>query len=278
MKTIKMYLGMILITAFTIMSCQTDSINEQSEDQSVLKANERTDAENTSTDNTTIVRHIYTYNQETFNVNYTIDNESGDVLNTEGDLERAEQLFSTDDQASSVLITELEEYNPDTPVETPQEVTIRLEVFDSENEMQAYVESDGVRVPTPDGEYTANAEGPCNDYDIAGQGRFYFYKNWFFGNEMLPLRRVNRNYYRDYAFGSYNDQMSSLIVLKPYNRRSYTILYQHTCLNGRSLGFYQRTGFTGYGIVTLRWYTLYRWWFWRTSWNDQVSSSQGYVY
>lgn len=278
MKTIKMYVGMLFIAALTMTSCQTDGVNEQTEDQAVFEANERTSAENTSFENTTVVKHIYTYNRETFNVNYTINNETGDVISTEGDVDRAEQLFSTDERASSVLITELEEYNPDTVVETPETVTIKLEVFDTEDEMQAYVESDGVRIPTPNGEYAANAEGPCNDYDIGGQGRFYFYKHWFFGSEMLPLRRLNRYYYRDYAFGSYNDQMSSLIVLKPSYRRSYTVLYQHTCLNGRRLAFYQRTGYTGYGIVSLRWYTLYRWWFWRTSWNDQVSSSQGYVY
>lgn len=273
MKRFKMYLGVLFITALTMTSCQTDSVTESPEEQAKIETSQRA----TEASNTTEVKHIYNYNRETFTVSYIVDNETGDVLDTAGDTGRAEELFSTDERASSVLITELEEYSPDEAADATSSVVINLQVFDSEDEMQAFVEEDGGRIPQ-DGEYVANAEGPCNDYDIWGQGRFYFYKHWYYGSEMTPLRRTNRYYYRDYTFGSYNDQMSSLIVLKPSYRRSYTVLYQHSCLNGRRLAFYQRTGYTGYGVPNLRHYTLYRWFFWRVSWNDQVSSSQGWVY
>ncbi|QHI38004.1 hypothetical protein IMCC3317_33870 [Kordia antarctica] len=270
-----MYLGVLFITALTITGCQTDSVNESPEEQAKFETSERTAVAS----NTTEVKHVYNYNRETFSVSYIINNETGDVLNTTGDAGRAEELFSTDERASSVLITELEEYDgADASADTANSVVINLEVFDSEDEMNAFVEEDGGRIPTGDGEYAANAEGPCSDYDIWGQGRFYFYKHWYYGAEMTPLRRTNRFYYRDYTFGSYNDQMSSLIVLKPANKRSYTVLYQHSCFNGRRLAFYQRPGYSGFGVPNLRWYTLYRWWFWRVSWNDQVSSSLGVVY
>ncbi|WP_420571617.1 hypothetical protein [Kordia sp.] len=277
MKKIKTYLGMLAIAVLSITSCQTDNVEEQTEVEATFQSKEGTNNENV-----TVVKHVYNYNGEEFSVNYIVNNESEEIVSVDGDVRRAEELFSTDERASSVLVTELEEYDPNGTIRTPESIILQFNLFDSKTEMEAFVQVNSSVMMPDEQEYATNQQfhNPCYSLDIFGEGRFYFYEDFSYGNEMVPLRRNGRYYFRNHWVGStYNDKMSSLIVRKPSNKRSYTILYEDACMNGRTLAFYQNTGYTGYGIPSLRYYILYRIWFWRTAtWNNQVSSIKGYCW
>ena len=279
MKKFRMYLGMLFIAALAMTSCQTDSVAEQPEEQATeVEIVERTEA--VSAENVTTVTHNYSYYGERFSVSYTLNNESGEVLGTQGDTERASSVFRTSEEGpQAILFSNLADrgdnrIEPDT--NSPAYVQIDVQLFDTTEEMEAEVERESQGVPQ-EGEVATGAEGPCSSLDYSGNGRFYFYKHAYYNSEMTPLRRYNRRYFRNHWVGSsYNDQMSSLIVIKPYYSRSLTYLYQHSCFNGKVLGFYQGPGSYGYGVGNLKWYTLSGWWWWRTSWNDQVSSIRGW--
>ncbi len=268
-----MYLGMLLIAALTITSCQTDSVSEIPEEQADAEI-----AKRASQESITNVKHNYTYNGESFSIVYTLNNESGEVLDTSGDLERAQSLVSADREPQAVLYTDLEEYSEsNADAAAPSEVVIEVKLYDSVEEMESDVERLAeTRIPSTEGsDQVAGAEGPCISFSGAGNGNFYFYKHAYYSTEMTGLRRTNRRYFWNHWVGStYNDQMSSLISLKPYYQRVYTILYEHSCFNGRAIGFYAGPGNYGFGIRNLKWYRL-RWW---RSWNDQVSSIKGYAW
>ena len=270
MKRLKILFGVLCIVALSITGCQTDAVSETPE--------EETGFEITKQANVTNVTHNYSYNGERFSISYALDNESGEVLSTSGDTDRAESLVSADREPQAVLYTNL----PDSgdrvdAADVPSQVEIDVQLFDSVEEMEAYVERDsGTRLPTEgNSEVAARAAGPCISFSGSGTGNFYYYKHAYFSTEMTGLRRTSRRYFWNHWVGStYNDQMSSLIATKPYNRRVYTILYEHSCFNGRAIGFYRGTGNYGFGVLNLKWYRL-RWW---RSWNDQVSSIRGYAW
>ncbi len=276
MKRIKMYLGMLMVAALTMTSCQTDNVSETPEEQAGLETTKRTAQENVTT-----VTHNYDYYGERFSVSYRLDNESGEVLGTDGNTQRASSVFrSSDEGPQAMLFSNLADRGDVADLSssaTQEYVEIDVQLFDTVEEMEAQVERTSEGVPQEGDELANGAEGPCSSLDYSGNGRFYFYKHAYYNTEMIPLRRYNRRYFRNHWVGSsYNDQMSSLIVTKPYYSRSLTYLYQHSCFNGKVLGFYQGPGSYGYGVGNLKWYTLSGWWWWRTSWNDQVSSIRGW--
>lgn len=275
MRKIKIYLGMLVVATLTITSCQTDTVAEQTSIEENVEISKRTAAEET-----VVVKHVYTYGREEFTVNYTLDSETEEVISVDGDVARAEELFSTDEQASSILVTDLEEYNEDAPVQVIGSQVIKIQLFDSEVEMEAFVAADGGAIPAPEGEYIAGAEGPCSDFDIGGQGRFYFYANEYYSSEISNLRRYNRLYFRNHdviTAPNYNSGVSSLIVIKPYDQRSYTVLYEHSCFNGRRLAFYQGRGSFGFGIPRLSRYILNRW-FLTITWSNQTDAIKGFAW
>jgi hypothetical protein len=282
MKKIKILFGILCIVAISITGCQTDSVSETPEEQADFEITKRATAEN----NETVVKYNYTYNGERFSVNHTVDNESGEVLRTEGDTDRATSMFASEEGPGAILFSNLEDRGDigdpaDTALTTedPSYVELDVQLFDTVEEMEAEVErtSGGGRLPTGDEAQVSGGES-CTSAQSWGYGRFYYYKHKNYNSEMTGLRRYNRSYFRNHWVGSsYNDQMSSLIALKPYNRYIYTKLYQHSCFNGKVIGFYQgRYRGYGFGIRNLKWYKLSGWLWWRTSWNDQVSSIKGY--
>lgn len=281
MKKFKMYLGMLFVAALTITSCQTDSVSETSEEQASFETTKRTALENVAIqENVTTVTHNYSYYGERFSVSYTLNNESGEVLGTQGDTERASNVFrSSDEGPQAILFSNLADRGDNVVgpnAISAEYVEIDVQLFNTVEEMEAQVERTSEGVPQEGTELVSGAEGPCSSLDYSGSGRWYFYKHAYYNSEMTPLRRYNRRYFQNHWVGSsYNDQLSSLIVTKPYYSRSLTYLYQHSCFNGRTLGFYQGPGSYGFGIANLKWYTLSGWWWWRTSWNDQVSSTLG---
>lgn len=287
MKNFKMYLGMFLIAALTITSCQNDTVSELPDEQADFDISK-------NSGNTTLVKYNYDYYGERFSVNYTIDNESGELLSTEGDLERAYALFPEGEGPQAVLFTNLpEDENPD-EVQNDNSgfVEIDAEIFNSEAEMDAQVEryaeeaipqeeagadDNGRRDNTGQGEITA--KGPCHSYSLSGSGKFRYYRHAYYNTEMTSLRRHYKRFFRNHWVGSSNnDQMSSLVATKPWNKRIYTRLYQHSCFNGRSIGFYRGRPWSGVYVRNLTWYTLSGALWWRTSWNDQVSSVAGWCW
>jgi hypothetical protein len=276
MKRIKMYLGMLMIAALTITSCQTDSVSEIPEEEASFETTKRTAQENVTT-----VKHNYSYNGERFSVSYDLDNDSGEVLSMSGDTSRAQSLVSADNEPQAVLFSNLEDRGDGTDLSAdaiaPRNVEIDVMLFDTVEEMEALVERNaGSSIPNEGGTASATgAEGPCISFSGSGTGSFYYYKHAYYNTEMTGLRRTNRRYFWNHWVGSsYNDEMSSLIVLKPYDKVGYTKLYEHSCFGGRVIGFIQGTGAYGFGIRNLKWYRL-RWW---RSWNDQVSSIRGYAW
>lgn len=274
MKKVKILFGILCIVALSITGCQTDSVSETPEEQANFEITKRTAQENVTT-----VTHNYSYNGERFSISYDLDNDSGEVLRTSGDTDRAQSLVSSDNEPQAVLYTNLPDSgNRVDAAAVPSQVEIDVQLFDSVEEMEAVVaRSAGSQIPT-DGANAVRAngaEGPCISFSGSGTGNFYYYKHAYFNTEMTGLRRTSRRYFWNHWVGSsYNDQMSSLIATKPYNRRVYTVLYEHSCFNGRAIGFYRGTGNYGFGVLNLKWYRL-RWW---RSWNDQVSSIRGYAW
>lgn len=211
------------------------------------------------------ITHTYVYRGQTFKVTYTLDEAEGEVLKTTGDEGMAAELFGTEEGPEAMYFED--------PSEESREITVR--VFDTNEEMDAYLESekivpeDGLGIPE-EGSETARY---CYSWRWWGYGNFYFYKHAWYGSEMTGMRRTNTRYSGNHWVGSsYNDQLSSLIINKPVYFRAYVRLYQHSCYGGRTLNFYSRPGWTTVGVPNLKWYTLSGWWFWRKSWNDQVSS------
>lgn len=276
MKKVKFLVGLLFIATLSFTGCQTDPVSENIEEQADFEIVSRA-----SEENVTIVKHNYNYYGERFSVQYTLNNDSGEVQDVAGDTERAENLFSNADSGpQAMLFSNLadigERAEPSANATQQASVVIDVQLYNTTDEMEADLERTVGNIPREENASVDGAEN-CTSADIWGQGNFYFYKHINYSTEMLPLRRTSRYYFRNHWVGSsYNDQMSSLIVTKPYYRRSYTTLYQHICFGGKTLSFYQGPGSYGFGVPNLKWYTLSGWWWWRTSWNDQVSSIRGY--
>lgn len=251
----------IAVMCFTLLfSCQSEDIVEnESNKEEVQLAKE----------STVTINHTYDYYGKQFKVSYVYDEESGEVLKADGDVELAQEIFGDEERAPKSLFF-------DNPKEGSTDIQVK--VFDNGEDLQEY----GAKVAGDFPGDQVGAEGraaKCDSYDVYGSGRFYFYKHAYYNTYMSGMSRMNRYYYRDHWVGSgYNDQLSSLIVTKPSYRKAVVYLYQHSCYGGKVIGFYQGTGYTGFGIANLKWYTMSGWWFWRKSWNDKVSSTKGWAW
>ncbi|WP_025742838.1 hypothetical protein [Aquimarina pacifica] len=220
------------------------------------------------------ISHNYYYNEREFNVTYTYNQIEDEITDVSGDLEMAETLFTKEESGTTLLFDKLEEDS--------KEISVR--VFDSEEEMTAYMEKHlELELPKEEeeGQETENKGFRCNSYDYWGHGNFYFYKHAYYSSQMNSLRRTSRRATGNHWVGSgNNDQMSSAIITKPYWYNGYLRLKEHSCYGGKSLNFYIPGYYywSSYGIKNLSWYTLKWKWFKKISWNDQVSSYQGWCW
>ncbi len=212
------------------------------------------------------ITHTYVYKGETVKVTYTLDEAEGEVLKVTGDEKRATEIFGSDEEGPQAIYF-------DDPSEEKTDITIH--VFDTNEEMDEYLASEkkvpteGLTIPQ-EGSETARY---CYSWWWNGVGNYYFYRHIWYNTEMTGMRRTNTFYSGNHWVGSaYNDQLSSLIINKPWNYRSYVRLFQHSCYGGRMINFRVGTGWTTVGVPDLRRYTLWRFLWWRRSWNDQVSS------
>jgi len=212
------------------------------------------------------ITHNYTYKGQTFQVIYTLNEIEKTVVKMQGDVRQAEQLFS-DEKGPGVLYFE-------DPVEDKTEINIT--VFDTQEELDNYLIKEK-QAPADLATIPDQTARNCNSWFLSGVGDYYFYRHINYSTEMTSLRRLNAYYMGNHWVGSgNNDQMSSLILRKPFERNIYVSLRQHSCYGGRSLNFMlTRFRGTGLGVRNLRWFTLSRFLFWRRSWNDQVSSYLG---
>ena len=277
MKKLKILSGILCIIALTITSCQTDTVNENLNEKDDFGLTKRVSEEA----NQTVVKYNYTYNREHFSISYTVDNESGEIINTEGDTDRARSYFENSDGPGAILFSNLEDRGsqdePTSHEPSPEYLEIDVVLFDSVEEMELEVErSSDERFPNINEAQTESGES-CTSAELGGSGIFYYYKYIYYNTEMTGLRRTYKDYFRNHWVGSsYNDQMSSFAVKKPYNRNAYAVLYQHACFEGKAIGFYQGIYAYGFDIANLQWYQMSGWLWWSTSWNDQVSSLKGY--
>ena len=271
MKKIKIFLGAICIIALSFTACQTDAVTETPEEQQVdFETSERATAASITT-----VQHNYDYYGERFSVKYVVNNDSGAILETSGDVDRAQSYLSSD-RVEAVLFTNLDDIGPrlSSDAAIADFVSLDVQLFNSLAEMESQVErSAGSAIPDTANAVATGAEGPCISVSAFGFGDFYFFKHAYYSTEMTSLRRLDRRYFLNHWVGStHNDEMSSLAVFKPANRNSYTVLHKHSCFNGKSLAFYQGPGPVGLGVPNLSWFGLG----WFGNWNDEVSSVYGY--
>lgn len=261
-----------LLTLFILFGCQNEELNVESleETNSEVKLVEER-IKNKTQENELIINHTYNYYGDKFRVSYTYNQEEDLVLKTEGDVEMAERIFGDNgEEPKSLFFNNPKEGSTD----------IEIDVFDNQEDLELYASklTDGISDMEEKSQNT-DTKGNCTSYDIWGSGRFYFYKHIYYNTSMSGMNRYNRYYYRDHWVGSsYNDQLSSLIVTKPSNKRALVYLYQHSCFDGKVIGFYQSTGSTAFGVPNLKWYTMSGWWWWKKSWNDQVSSTKGWAW
>ncbi|WP_428740534.1 hypothetical protein [Tenacibaculum sp.] len=254
-----LWMAVMFLTIF--ISCQNEEVVENE-----AKGKETELARESAV----VINHTYDYYGKEFKVSYVYDEETGEVLKADGDVDMAQEIFGDEERApKSLFFDNQKEGSTD----------IQVKVFDNGEDLQEYASKVAEEFPGDQVATEGKASKGCSDYDIYGSGNFYFYKHIYYNTYMSGMSRTNRYYYRDYWVGSgYNDQLSSLIVKKPWNRRALVYLYQHSCYGGKVIGFYQSTGPSGFGIANLKWYTMSGWWFWRKSWNDQVSSTKGWAW
>jgi hypothetical protein len=275
MKKIKFLLGALCVVALSITGCQTDTVNETPEEQA-----EFDNAKRTSVENVTSVKHNYNYEGDRFSVTYVVNNDTGALLRSSGDVDRVAEYVAAGKEPEGILFTNLTEVDKASSIQAaPSSVEFEVMLFSSNAAMESYVvRAAGSPLPPTGGTAVASrdgAEGPCYSFTASGVGDFYFYKHDYYDTEMTSLRRLDDRFFQNHYVGNtHNDEMTSLIVLKPFNRSTYTVLKKHSCFNGKSLAFYQGPGAFGFGAPNLSWFGLG----WFGNWNDEVSSVYGYAW
>lgn len=265
MKTILKLQKFIILFVLVLASCQQEQVVTE-ESAEVEASNELISKEREK--EIVKVTHNYEYKGKQFSVVYVLNTAKEEVLEVDGDVELAKEVFGRKDAPQNLLFEASEKGKVET--------IINVKVFDTTDEVDEFTKGIAEGFPGNEKGETVKGrllqKGNCYDSNIYGKGNFYFYYHSYYNTEMTGIRRVNKRYYQDWALGGYNDQMTSLIATKPYGTQSYIRLYQHSCYGGRTLSFYVPYYYTAVGVYNLSHYTLSGWWFWRKSWNDKVSS------
>nr|BFF40697.1 hypothetical protein BACY1_25020 [Tenacibaculum mesophilum] len=254
------FLWMAVMCFTLLFSCQSEEIIENESKKEELQL---------AKGSTVTINHTYDYYGKQFKISYIYNEESGEVLKADGDVDFAQEIFGNEEKApKSLFFNNPEEGSTD----------IEVKVFDNTEDLKKYTSKVAEGFPG-DQVSTEGKSSKCNSYDVYGSGNFYFYKHAYYNTEMTGMRRQKRYYYRDHWVGSgNNDQLSSLKIRKPTYRRQVVYLYQHSCYGGKVIGFYSPTGYLGLNVGNLKWYTMSGWWWWKKSWNDQVSSTSGWAW
>ncbi len=276
MKYLNKILVLGVLSCFIFWSCEKEEVigkNEQSSEQVETLSSNKSNQERYEK-----IRHNYEYRGKRFQITYVYDNEKQDVVDVDGDVEYAERIFGNEKEAPQGILFENSEKGS-------REFAVKL--FDSSREMDEYITKVGdlpndreiLNNPKETNGEVGRKMGPCYSPNGWGYGNFYFYQHTFYNGEMTGLRRLNRRYtYNHWVGSSYNDKLSSIYVDKPLMYKAYLRLYQHSCYNGRSIAFFKNRGYGDIYVPNLKYYTMSGWWWWKKSWNDQVSSTKGFVW
>ncbi|WP_035096610.1 hypothetical protein [Aquimarina megaterium] len=257
MKLIIKFCAVSVMMLFVFTSCNKDELNIEEPGVKSTK-----DLQNKASEQGIVeIVHNYDYYGEKFKVLYVLDTKESEVVKVDGDVQMAERIFGKKDSPQGLFFEDQKE----------GETTINVKVFNTNDEVDEYIVKLAGDFPKERSEQQVT-KGACVDGSINGTGNFYFYYHINYVTEMTGIRRTNKYYYKDWNLGGYNDHMSSLRLTKPWGRRAYVRLYQHSCYNGRTLNFYSPYYQTVAGANDLRNYTLSGWWFWKKSWNDKTSS------
>ncbi|WP_459210667.1 hypothetical protein [Aquimarina rhabdastrellae] len=255
----------IFLFSIFIVGCQKDDgiTHQNSESIEVLKKNEAELLENIVD-----ITHLYSYQGKDFRVTYTLNQKERNVIKTSGDTDIAQEIFGKEDAPKTLLF--------ENPIMEHTEISIK--VFDSDEEMNRYLKTiDGL----PKESFNSNNnKASCNSYNYWGPGAFYFYKHAYYNTEMYSMRRTYAGATGNHWVGSTNnDNLSSIRLGIPINTKGFLNLKEHICYGGKSLNFYIHDYTTSlFGVPNLQWYTLSGWWWWKTSWNDQVSSYRAWCW
>ncbi|WP_162819812.1 hypothetical protein [Kordia sp. SMS9] len=260
-------------------SCQTDSVEQ-------TPAAEESNSSNAKRSDITNVTYNYTYNRQRFTINYALDGESGEVLDMNGDTDVASSFFQGSEGPEAVLFTNLEDYNEDQPdvfIDDSGDVVIEAELFDTNADMEAALEemagqpleTNNATTESDRGNTATLEHGNCTTFSFPGGGRFFYYRNRNYSGLMPALTKNNIRISLDHQFPAADDNaMSSLIVLKPFNDFTYTIIYENPCFTGRRLVFARGRG-PSFGIRNLRRYRISGFFWWRRTWDNRASSVIG---
>lgn len=253
----KMFL-LLLVVSTMIFSCSKDEVSEDlevSEVNLLIKESKNTREESRIQE----ITHNYNYYEDRFSVIYTFDNETDEIIDVSGDVERAEQLFANEESGPNEFLYEDYEEN---------DTTINIRLFNTTEELNDYA---GISQ-----EVNSTNRVACVDVDNNNNygSDFYYYQHKNYGVEMIGMRRTFKSYYQDTWVGSaYNDQLTSFIAFRrPGFRRVFVGLRQHACFGGKNATFISTN--TIMAVPNLKHLYTGPWW-WSRSWNDYVSSTYG---
>lgn len=287
----------LLLVVFGIILFSLNSCNEESHE--LIQSEESKSNDLRDNQDLSIVKHNYDLYGEKFEVIYTLDNNSEEIVNIEGDIDMASQVFENEETApKSFYIDQIEEYENDEFVGLPSldylEVNIKL--FREEEEVELYLselarEERDLTFDTVT-RNSSQQRSNCNSHIYYFPTHPEYHTNYLFfyhinyNAEMTGLRRSNVHHFHNHWVGnSYNDHLSSFYFYRPqawYNNRDGQgiLLYEHSCFDGRriALGVGRNTAPGYYGVSDLRRFTLWSFLWWGKSWNDQVSSIKAYYY
>ncbi|WP_108866386.1 hypothetical protein [Aquimarina aquimarini] len=252
----KNFLRISIVSILLIACTQDDAIPEN---QNIISNNRIEKNEISETASIDIITHEYDYYGKIFKVTYSLDTKNSTVINVKGDTEIAQEILGKGSASQSVLFYIDEQNNADH--------LIKSKVFNTHQEVAKYVGHDTLAIAD-----AKNQKNECNDIDNYGPIDYRFYVDIDYFNEMSGITAFKRKDYSKYHLGVYNDRLSSFMCSSLYNWEVSLTLFEDICRSGKSYTFFKSHNAPNLRVEDLRPYTLSGWWFWRQSWNDNVSS------
>ena len=132
----------------------------------------------------------YDYYGETFSVTYTLDQETNEIVDARGDVERAEALFTGENAPMGQVVTI---GNMD------KEAVTRIQLFKTQEEAEAEV-----------GGFEQACKS-CVYAELAGDGSFRFYDHAYYAGELIDLTKHNiRGLHWNNVMAHNNDRITSI--------------------------------------------------------------------
>ena len=250
----------IVLSSMLCIACtQDDSLTD-----SVLPNNEIEQNTKFNEESITAIRHQYDYYGKIFRVTYFLDTQESKVASVEGAIEMAIDVFGKE-SGDKAIVFRMDEVN--TAGDESSTVWIKSKVFDTYSEVKEYLGHKNSETTL-----FKNQKNECYDIDTYGPIDYRFYNDIDYFDEMSGVTGFKRKEYSKYHLGAYNDRMSSFRCSSIYQWEVSMTLFEDICRAGKSYTFFKPHNSPNLSVDDLRPYTLSGWWFWRQSWNDNVSS------